>query len=242
VAHGRILLCLHCGRQNRVSEGAVPVARCGHCREALAASRKRARLIPALLVVAGVAVVGYLVHSNQLHSSSAGPRTQQAKVDPSLSGAENSVPGARGVPVPTRRPAPTFAEINAAPVAIHTGVVWARPGSVRIAPFEIRTASGKDYFLKLSDATNGREELAIYVQGGRTFTADVPLGTYLLSYCAGSVWYGEAYRFGPETACFQADEQFAFYRRGNAVTGYTIELILQVNGNLRTTRIDPAQF
>jgi hypothetical protein len=132
--------------------------------------------------------------------------------------------------------------IDAQPVVIFTGVVRTRLGKERIAPLEIRTSSGSDYFIKLCDLADNQEELAMYVEGGRTFTTDVPLGTYKLRYAAGNVWYGEHYRFGPDTVYYEADKHFTFYRQGNSVNGYTIELILQVDGNLRTRRLDPAQF
>jgi hypothetical protein len=120
--------------------------------------------------------------------------------------------------------------------------MWRLPGKEPAAPLEIRTSFGNDFFVKLMNVSNERQELAMYVQGGRTFTTKVPLGTYELRYAAGTVWYGEDLLFGPNTACYRADEQFAFYLQGNSVSGYTIELILQEGGNLRTTPIDPSQF
>jgi hypothetical protein len=146
------------------------------------------------------------------------------------------------VPIPQSKPPPSFEKISAPPVAISTGLVRTRSGRERIAPMEIRTSSGTNYFLKLTNAVDGQDEIVMYIEGGRTFTTDVPLGTFELRYCAGSVWYGEPYHFGPEMTCYQAEKQFTFSRQGNSVNGYTIELILQVGGNLRTMRIDPSRF
>ena len=90
-----------------------------------------------------------------------------------------------------------------------------------------------NYFVKLVNVTDKTEELTIYIEGGRTFTADVALGTYELYYDSGKVWYGEDQLFGRDTASFRAEKQFTFNLEGNSVRGYTIELVLQVGGNLR---------
>ena len=81
----------------------------------------------------------------------------------------------------------------------------------------------------------------MYIEGGRTFTTDVPLGTFELRYCAEASGTASATILAQKT-CYQAEKQFTFYRQGNSVNGYTIELILQVGGNLRTTRIDGSHF
>jgi hypothetical protein len=248
VSGERIILCLNCGQQNRLkAEGRVHMARCGRCSEPLAVptnGRKRTHAfgLITVLLVATAGVVGYFVHGDQQRSPNTGAGSKQAKLEPSISEPEESLPEVPIVPIPELKPPPSFSELNVPPVAISTGLVRTRHGGERIAPIEIRTSSGTNYFLKLDNAADGREELAMYIQGGRTFTSKVPLGTYELRYCAGSVWYGEPYRFGPDMTCYRAEKQFTFYRRGNTVNGYTIELILQVGGNLRTTRIDPSQF
>ena len=244
----RIILCLNCGQQNRLKAGGrVDVARCGRCREPLGAppnGRKRGRALGliSLLFLASVGVVGYLVYGNQLRPSNTGTEGQHAKAESSTFEPVDSLSEGSTVPIPEPKPPPSFDELNAPPVAISTGLVRTRTGRERIAPLEIRTSSGANYFLKLANAVDGRDEIVMYIEGGRTFTTDVPLGTFELRYCAGSVWYGERYDFGPEKTCYQAEKQFTFYRQGNSVNGYTIELILQVGGNLRTTRIDPSQF
>jgi hypothetical protein len=263
----RIILCLNCGQQNRLkAEGRAGLARCGRCGEPLTPPRKRMRTHGwvALLLILTAGVTGYLVYDYEPQSKRPPPtrlsieevyraapdrRPEQpalsdrwwedAPLEPS-SAAEKSP-----TPVQSLSSSSSQEELTAfgaPPVVISTGVIRIRPGQEWIAPLEVRTSSGNDYFIKLFNVADEQEELAMYVEGGRTFTTNVPLGTYELRYAAGNVWYGERHRFGPDTAYYEADKQFTFYRQGSSVNGYTIELILQMDGNLRTRRIGPARF
>ncbi len=257
----RIILCLGCGQQNRPrSDARLDLVKCARCSQPLGQARARPgldrRKLLALLLVGGL--VGYLVykHKSSLPQSPASaastheriispdelfgrpidrvPNTYKhtAQEGTSTSG-ETPAPEIGGTPLPTLKPA--------LPVPISTGLVWARPGRERIAPLEIRTPSAYNYFITLVDVTDEAEEVTVYIEGGRTFTADVPLGTYELYYDSGKIWYGEDQLFGPDTASFRAEKQFTFNLEGNSVSGYTIELVLQVGGNLSVTRIDPSQ-
>lgn len=69
-----------------------------------------------------------------------------------------------------------------------------------------------------------------------------PLGTYELRYAAGQTWYGTTHLFGPETSCSRADSQFEFRETPDGYSGYTVELFLQVNGNLRTRTLAREDF
>lgn len=84
--------------------------------------------------------------------------------------------------------------------------------------------------------------MTAYIVGGQYFETKMPLGTYEIRYASGDVWYGEKHLFGPSTSYAKADELFNFrYERGG-YAGYTIELIMQAHGNLRTQSIGPAAF
>lgn len=49
-------------------------------------------------------------------------------------------------------------------------------GQQAIAPLEIRTDSGSDYYVKVVNAANDNDTLAIYIHGGETVEVEVPLG------------------------------------------------------------------
>jgi hypothetical protein len=70
----------------------------------------------------------------------------------------------------------------------------------------------------------------------------VPLGSYKIKYAVGNQWYGERYLFGPETSYYMADKRFDFELRGDHIRGYSIDLLLQLNGNLQAKPISPKDF
>jgi len=76
-------------------------------------------------------------------------------------------------------------------------------------------------------------------------TVDVPLGTYALTYTAGTRWYGyraDKQYFGPETTCSKADEPFAFVRNGDVITDISVTLYSVLQGNLETHAIPLDEF
>lgn len=111
-----------------------------------------------------------------------------------------------------------------------------------VAPFEIKSAYGGSYLVKLADASTGQPVVSVFVRGGNTVNLDVPLGTYVVKYAAGDKWYGYKHLFGPTTGYSKADETFTFRYNGNQVSGYTITLYKVRNGNLRTETISANEF
>lgn len=115
-------------------------------------------------------------------------------------------------------------------------------GRQAIAPLEIRTDSGSDYYVKVVDVVHNIDALTIYIHGGETVEVKVPLGSYEIKYASGNTWYGGKTLFGSETSYNKADEFFAFTDNGSQITGYTITLYQVVDGNLQTISIDESQF
>ena len=112
-----------------------------------------------------------------------------------------------------------------------------------VAPLEIKTrGSDRHYFVKLVDSSTNRKTLTLFIRGGRSAEISVPLGTFRLKYATGETWYGSQYRFGPDTRYNEADRLFQFTDDGYQYSGYTVELFLQDNGNLRTEQISPDDF
>ena len=81
-----------------------------------------------------------------------------------------------------------------------------------------------------------------FVPSGETASVRVPIGVYELRYAAGETWYGEEYLFGPETVYMRAEERFEFRIDDKRVSGFTVELIKQTNGNLKETALKPSDF
>ena len=225
----RLILCSGCGAKNRISPSGSGQPKCGACGKALAVpgySQGGLRLFKkplTWLVVGGLVLGGYLWIEE---SNDSGSRTTS-----------NAPTGSSESSKPPKPAKPVF---NATPVQASAGVMqW--PSSQGVAPLEIKTSYGNDYYVKLVDIA-GRTVITMYVEGGRHFETKVPLGNYEMRYASGKVWYGTKHLFGPETSYAKVDRRFDFKVDGNRISGYTIELILQIGGNLSTSRLSPASF
>ena len=115
-------------------------------------------------------------------------------------------------------------------------------GKKAIAPLEIESQAGADYYVKVVNAGNNVDTLAIYIRGGETVEVDVPLGNYEIRYASGHNWYGVDDMFGSETSFNKANELFPFVQTDYQISGYTITLYQVVDGNLQTISIDKSQF
>jgi hypothetical protein len=112
-----------------------------------------------------------------------------------------------------------------------------------IAPFEIKTRSGSGhYFVKLVSMSTKKDVLKVFVRDGRSVEVKVPLGSYELKYAVGKTWHGPELLFGPDTICSKADKILAFKKKGNRVLGHSVELYLQLDGNLPTEQIPRSEF
>lgn len=139
------------------------------------------------------------------------------------------------------KPAPVFTQpVQALP---QTGANNATFGK-GVAPLSIKTsaAGGYHYFVKIVNTATGKELGSYFIRSGGVLDINVPIGTYEIRYATGKQWYGASYLFGPETVYSKADSTFEFSFDGRQYSGYTIELIMQQNGNLRTSGIAPSQW
>jgi len=123
------------------------------------------------------------------------------------------------------------------------GLIFQQPKENAIAPLEIYTAdAGLHYFVKITPPNSTRTILTIFIRSGQHIATEMPLGRYALKYAVGATWYSEKCLFGRDTSFYAADRLFDFKRKGNQVSGYRVELILQIDGNLATKKIDPMKF
>ena len=113
-----------------------------------------------------------------------------------------------------------------------------------VAPLTIKTSSseGSHYFVKIAKMGSGLEIGSYFIRSGETLNIQVPVGIYELRYATCREWYGTYYLFGPNTTYSKAESFFTFSFDGNKYSGYTVELITQRNGNLRTSRLQPSQW
>jgi hypothetical protein len=116
----------------------------------------------------------------------------------------------------------------------------------RFAQLTIRTTAGAFYFIKLKNTTTGLPAMLFFARGGLTLNNAAPLGVFILKYATGQSWCGDVALFGDDTTFNEAIEPFVFERRftGNSYTAthWTVELILQRDGNLRTKKIAREDF
>lgn len=212
-----IILCEECGQKNRVRRDRNDSnAKCGRCGKPLEILKPSSNNLGLLFFLGFVVVVGYLILKDEPNI------TRRSIKAGSIS-----------------KPLPRF---NAPSVAINAGIVRLNFSSKPIAKLQIKTTVGSDYFIKIVNQATDKEELVVYIIGGKNFLTEFPLGNYSMRYATGTTWYGERHLFGPQTAFAKADKDFIFKREGNKILGYTIELIPQVGGNLRTRKITRSQF
>lgn len=215
-----IITCLSCGAKNKIERyniAQLPV--CGRCGSKLPepAHIKIFRSLKknwAWLVLIGLGGGAWIADSIPTSKKhTSSPRTASAPAIPSC-----------------------------APVAISSGIYRVYTNNERIAPFRIVAPGGSNYYAKLVDSVTNRDIMSMYVIGGRPLEVDVPLGSYRLKYAHGNVWCGESLLFGEETAYGEAQSTFDFSVQGNRISGYTVELIPQAHGNLRTRPIRASEF
>ncbi len=140
----------------------------------------------------------------------------------------------------TRTAQPTFTEPEQMPPT--SGTTYRYTQAAGVAPLEIRTNAGSNYFVKLENIATGQKILDVFIRGGSTANIKVPLGQYRLKYATGTTWYGYEHYFGPSTIYSRANTILHFYRDGYRVSGYTVTLYHVAGGNLSTSRIAPEQF
>ena len=121
------------------------------------------------------------------------------------------------------------------------GELVSRLSGEAVAPFQIKTTSGANYFFKLKNSVTN-EVLSGFIVGGRDFETVVPLGAYELKYAAGQEWLDETQYFGEKTSYAIAKSTLTFQSTNNGYKGVSVELILQKNGNLETGYLLKEQF
>jgi hypothetical protein len=123
-----------------------------------------------------------------------------------------------------------------------TGVLTRNFYGQGVAPLEIKTRAGSNYYVKVVDWSTKAEIMTAFVRGGSPFETTVPVGSYEIKYAAGQSWYGPILDFGDGGSYARCDDRFDFSLTSDGYNGYTIELILQKHGNLQTDPISADDF
>lgn len=222
----RLILCSLCGAKNRILPSGVGQPKCGSCGKELAVpdyQLGRPKLFKrplTWLAIVGIAFGGYLWLQDQ---NGGRLRTTSDSSTDTLHTTKSAKPSFNIPSVP----------------ASHGVLQW--PSTAGVAPLGVKTQYGNDYYVKLVDM-GGRTIMTMYIEGGRDFECKVPLGTFEMRYAAGKTWYGTKYHFGPETVYAKADKLLNFTSNSSGYSGYTVELILQRDGNLSTSRLSHDAF
>jgi tetratricopeptide (TPR) repeat protein len=122
----------------------------------------------------------------------------------------------------------------------------------RIAPFSVEGAAGTNYYIKLVNVADAKDQILIFVRGGETYSTKMPLGTYRLRAASGDTWYGKDDLFGPGTQFFQLRSKMGagtgdssllhFYQEGRQIMGTTLSFKPVVYGNLEQETISREEF
>lgn len=232
----RIVPCPHCGVKNRVADASfrkMPV--CGKCGAPLpehAAALGLRMLVKYRYWVILLAIVGGAFLTSERQNARRAPAAPTTPATTSGAALTAAKPKAQ-VQTPWED----------ASLVAHQGVLARFTSEEAIAPLRIVTPHGEDnYYVKVVNAYTGAPALTLFIYGGQSFETEVPLGVYVIRYATGKTWFGEERLFGPNTSYSQADKTFNFAIEGNQVSGYTVELIRQQAGNLRTKSISAQQF
>ncbi|WP_237712343.1 DUF4493 domain-containing protein [Pedosphaera parvula] len=111
------------------------------------------------------------------------------------------------------------------------------------APLEVTTRSSDGhYVMKVQDWDTGEFVAKYFIRRGSTLSIELPLGAYKLKFASGDTWYGAEHLFGPTTSYSFVDEKMVFYQSGDSARGHRLDLIPQVGGNLKTPRMDAADW
>jgi hypothetical protein len=159
---------------------------------------------------------------------------------------DSTAPTTSPTAYPLPSPPTSIAEEPAAPELVREpispGIVFNETGREGVAPLNIVTPDGQDYFVKLVDSATGEDAVGLYVRGGSTAKFNVPLGIYDIRYASGTTWYGLEDLFGPATTYAEANRTFDFRKEDDQYAGYTLTLIMQEGGNLDTRTIEGDAF
>jgi hypothetical protein len=192
-------------------------------------------LVPLVVLLA----IGFNLHSENLRIDAERARIESARLE--REGLERQ----RAKAIADRQAAELAAMEQPIPTSglFHSELPKRRyTSAIGLPGLAVTAPSERNYFIKLSESQSGELALTLFVRAGETAEIRVPFGTYSVSMAAGTTWYGEKIRFGPDTAYSRIDKPLTFSIEGDQLAGHQLQLSLVRNGNLRPSRINADQF
>lgn len=120
---------------------------------------------------------------------------------------------------------------------------WGRSssGGSNFGAISIQTRSGGgNIWVKIVEAYGSSKDAAVFfIRAGDSYKINLPYGTYRIKMASGEKWYGAKHLFGSKTSYSVADDTFPITSIGDS---WTVQLIPQVNGNLREKSISAGEF
>jgi hypothetical protein len=119
-----------------------------------------------------------------------------------------------------------------------------------LAPFKVVTRKNfeeRNYFIKLTNWSDDKTILTLFVRSGETASANVPLGVYKIKIASGEKWYGSNKIFGSQTKYNIIETQFGdskvpFEIKDKQIFGRVLELYNTLGGNVHKQDISSKDF
>ncbi len=105
------------------------------------------------------------------------------------------------------------------------GYSWNFKGQPLLAPLEITTPKGDDYYyVLLVDAATWEHAAAYFIWPDASEEVSAPLGEYYVLFAYGGEWHGGTLLFGDDTYYEEAEGLFEFYEDGEYYIGTYLDL------------------
>ena len=146
---------------------------------------------------------------------------------------------------------------EADPVPVTNGEILIAPGYACVCPLSVAVSGEDAYYVYLqyvgapayttvdrspAPGAGGGDDIAFYIAPGETVELEVPIGDYKLFYACGETWYGLSSKFGRDTHYATSDDLLSFYASEQYYEGHSLQLWVQVGGNLGTEDIPADEF
>lgn len=94
----------------------------------------------------------------------------------------------------------------------------------RVAPLELITPAGKNYWVRLVQAQTGAVAAQMFLQGGASIKTQVPAGTYEVRYSTGEQWCNSSKLFGEGSQFYKIEGLLTFHATPAGYAGYSLTL------------------